>query len=60
MVEMPVGAEHDIGLLDVLVTVRAHGIAGNPRINVEGLPFWRLNAKGGMSQPRELDSFKIH
>src|SRR5712692_2198667 len=57
---MPVRAEQHIGFLHVLFALRAHGIAGNPRIDVEGLPFRSLDAEGGMAKPREADSLKIH
>jgi hypothetical protein len=57
---MPVGADEHVGLLDILFALRALGIAGNPRIDVEGLPFRRLDAEGSVAQPCELDSFKIH
>ena len=60
VIAMPVGADEHVGLLDILFALRALGIAGNPRIDVEGLPFRRLDAEGSVAQPCELDSFKIH
>src|SRR5208283_3535873 len=60
VIAMPVGADQHVRFLDVLLTLRALGITGNPWIDVEGLPFRCLDAKGGVTQPCELDSFKIH
>jgi hypothetical protein len=60
VIAMPVGAEQHVGLLHVLLTLRAHGITRNPGINVEGLPFRRLDPESRVAKPRELDSFKIH
>jgi hypothetical protein len=57
---MAVGAEHDVRRLDGFLTLRAFGIAGKPGIDNQSLPFRGLNAEGGMAQPCELDSFKIH
>src|ERR1019366_1035778 len=44
----------------VLTTLRTHRIASDPRIDVEGPPFRRLDAEGGVAQPCELNSLKIH
>src|SRR6266404_6180939 len=60
VIAMPVGAEQYVGLLHVLLALRTPRIPGNPRIDIEGLPFRRLYAEGGVAKPRELDSFKIH
>jgi hypothetical protein len=60
VIAVPVSAEQRVGLLDLLLTFRAHGIAGNPRINVQRLPFRRLDAESGVAQPCELDSLQIH
>src|SRR4029077_19421178 len=60
VIAMPMGAEHYVGFLHVLLAVRALGIARNPGIDIEGLPFRRLDAEGGMAKPSKLDSFKIH
>jgi len=55
-----VRAQQHVGLLNVLLALRTFGIARNPWIDVQGLPFWRLDAKCGVAQPRQLDSLKIH
>ena len=60
VIAMPVGAEQRVGLPDVLLALRAHGITGNPGIDIEGPTFRRLDAEGGVTKPRELDSFRIH
>src|ERR1700687_717732 len=57
---MAVGADQHVGFLDVLFTLRALGVTGNPRIDVEGLPFRRLDAEGSVTKPCELNSLKIH
>ena len=60
VIAMPVGADQRVGFLDVLLTLRALWIACNPRIDVEGLPFRCLDAKGGVAKPCELNSLKFH
>ena len=60
VITMAMSAEQYVGLLHVLLALRTPRIPGNPGINVEGLPFRRLDAEGGVAKPSELDSFKIH
>src|ERR1700675_1588171 len=56
---MPVGADQHVGFLHVLLTLRSLGMTGNPRIDVEGLRFRRLDSEGSVAKPRQLDSLKI-
>jgi hypothetical protein len=60
VIAVAMSAEHRVGFLDGLLAFGAHGIAGDPGINVEGLPFRRLDAEGGVAEPRKLNSLKIH
>src|ERR1700692_916514 len=57
---MAVRAEPYVSFLDVLLAFGTHGIVGDPRVDVERLPFRRLHAKSSMAKPRKFDSFKIH
>src|ERR1700727_2993465 len=44
VIAVPVSAEHGISFLDILFAFRACGISGDPRIDIESLPFRSLNA----------------
>ena len=60
MVAVPVGAQHYVSFLNILFILRTLWILRNKRVDVEGLPFRRLDTKCSVAKPRELDSFQIH
>ena len=49
MVAVAVGADEDVGALDVFVGFGALGVAGDPGIDVERLAFGRLDAESGVT-----------
>ena len=60
VVEVAVGAEHDIHSLEVLLLRRTGGIAHDPRVHDDALAGRSLNAEGRVAQPGKLDSVQIH
>ena len=60
VVEVAVGAEQDIHFLDVLLVLRALGIAHDPRVDDDDLAGWSFNAKGRMAEPGKFDSVQVH
>ena len=60
VIEVAVGAEHDVDFLDVLLALRALGIAHDPGVDHDGLARRSLDAKRGVAQPGEFDAIQIH
>ena len=60
MVEVAVGAEHDIHFLDVLLLRRTGGIAHDPWVHDDALAGGSLNAKGRVAEPGKFDSVQVH
>ena len=60
VVTVTVGTEERICLLDGLVLLGSHGVTHNPRVNINSLAARRFNAKTGVTEPCELNTFQVH
>ncbi len=61
VVEVAVGAEHDVHLLDMLFSFSGHmGLPMTQGSTMNGLSRRSFDAKGSVAQPGEFDSVQIH
>src|SRR5262249_15123177 len=60
VISMAVRAEKNIDFFQFLLSLRAHGIPHDPRIDDHGFASGGFDTKCGMTEPRKLESLQIH
>ncbi len=60
VVEVAVGDEHDVDLLEALQIVGAGGVALHPGVDEHGLALGGVDLEGGVPQPGELQAAGVH